>query len=67
MKILGNRLLSKPQGNPAELAKVFYRALTVSKPKKYYSANVSNLFKLLSIMPSGMREFFMIRQLRNWM
>lgn len=61
------RLLNKKQSNPAELSTVFYNALTVKRPKKTYYVNVSLLFKFLSLLPSGLREYIMIAQLKRWM
>lgn len=67
IKNQGLRLLNKKQNDPADLAMVFYKALTVKKPKKVYYVNVSLLFRLLSLLPEGMRESLMIRKLKSWM
>ena len=66
IKDQARRMLLKPQSDPAILAKVFLKAMVVKKPKQYYDVNVSNLFRILSFLPSGMREFFMIRHLKKW-
>lgn len=67
IKDQAHKMLLKPQSDPSDLARVFYKALTASKPKKRYNVNVSLLFRLLSALPMDLREYFMIRQLKKWM
>lgn len=67
IKNQGLKLLNKKQNDPTDLAKVFYKAFKVGKPKKVYYVNVSMLFRFLSVLPEGMREFLMIRKLKSWM
>ena len=62
-----NAILSKKQNDALELAQVFYKVLTTKKNKKSYSVNVSLLFRILSWIPTGIREMLITRQLRAWM
>lgn len=66
IKHQGQKMLDKKQADPIDLAVVFHKALTASKPRKVYYVNVSILFKSLSIIPSGLLEFLMVRRLKKW-
>jgi len=61
------KLLNEKQSDPADLAAVFFKALTLKRPKKTYYVNVSLLFNFLSLLPSGLREYLMVAQLKRWM
>lgn len=63
----GQKLLAKKMADPRDVAKTIYRALNVKKPKKYYNVNVSYLFRLLSLIPEGLREKLFNYQLKRWM
>jgi len=67
IKLQGQRLLEKKQGEAMDLATIIFKILSSDEPKKVYHVNVSLLFRILSIFPSRMRENLMTYQLKKWM
>ena len=67
IKSQGQNMLAKSMADPDDIARVIYKALTISNPKKVYYVNVSLLFRLLSLIPYGMREQMIKYQLKKWM
>ena len=63
----GLRMLSKKHSDPADLANVIYRALTIKTPKQIYAANMSPLFRFLSVVPPRVRELFIMIMFKRWM
>jgi NAD(P)-dependent dehydrogenase (short-subunit alcohol dehydrogenase family) len=67
IKIKGLKVLSQVNNDPMDVSNIILKSLTISDPKKIYHVNVSNLFRMLSIIPEGIREFILLRTLNSWM
>jgi len=67
IRIMGSEMLRRVNKDPQELAQIIANALQDRNPSKVYHVNVSMLFKVLSIIPTGPREGLMIRRLKRWM
>lgn len=67
IKTKGLEVLQKVDKEPEDVAKVVLKALTTGRPNKIYNVNVSYLFKILGLLPSGLRETMLLRTLRKWM
>lgn len=67
ISIRGQKILKKINRNPIEVAKVVGKTLSVQNPGKTYYVNVSMLYRLLSLIPAGVREKMMFRQFKKWM
>ena len=52
----GMRILNKVERDPKHVAEAIGKALTVSRPKKVYSVNVSMAFRILHWLPAGLQE-----------
>ena len=67
IKIRGQHILKKTKADPIDIASKIYHALTASNPKSIYNVNVSLLFRILAMIPSGIRESMINLQLKKWM
>ena len=67
IKIKAQSILMKTNNDPSDVAKVIYKALTARNPKNIYNVNISALFKFLTLLPGGFREWMMVRKLKKWM
>jgi len=61
----GAERILKVKNDPEDVAKVVFRALTDSSPRRIYNVNVSMLYKILSFMPSNLREYLVLRALKK--
>jgi NAD(P)-dependent dehydrogenase (short-subunit alcohol dehydrogenase family) len=67
IKIKGLKVLSQVNKDPMDVSNTILKSLTINNPKKIYHVNVSNLFRMLSFIPEGIREFILLRTLNSWM
>ena len=67
IKTNGLKVLQKVGKDPEDVAKAVLKALTTSRPNKIYNVNVSFLFRILGLLPSGLRETLLMQKLRKWM
>jgi short-subunit dehydrogenase len=63
----GNRILKGVKNDPKDVADKVVRAMTRRRPSQKYRANVSLLFRFLSMIPRKLRERLIIKKLKNWM
>jgi 3-oxoacyl-[acyl-carrier protein] reductase len=63
----GNRILKGMKNDPKDVADKVVRAMTHRRPSQKYRANVSLLFRFLSMIPRKLRERLIIKKLKNWM